>query len=214
MKTPIVVMASGSGTNFEAIADAVRSGRLDAEILAVMSDRPDSAVLEKAARRGIRGLSIPFEKAANIEDARSLHDERILSAVLPLGPRFLVMAGYMRIVSRRLIEAFRSENGYARIVNIHPSLLPAFPGIGGYSQAFRYGAKVAGVSVHLVEEEVDVGPICGQESFSIAGCRSESEVEELGKKIEHRLYPEVLSWVLPEKFEVTKNRRRLCVRPH
>jgi phosphoribosylglycinamide formyltransferase-1 len=133
------------------------------------------------------------------------------------------MAGYMRIVTSKLIESFRSERGYTRVVNIHPSLLPAFPGTGAYAQAYRYGAAVAGATVHLVELEVDSGPICAQVAFPIRELRSEAEVEEKGKVMEQKLYPETLSWVLPERFEIemrsserdlAKASRRLCVRPN
>ena len=109
------------------------------------------------------------------------------------------------------------------MVNIHPSLLPAFPGLNSYAQAYRYGAKVAGVTVHLVEAEVDSGPICAQEAFSIDDCQSEEEVEKRGLAVEHQLFPQVLSWVLPEKFIIErrpllgsseKANGRLCVCPN
>jgi phosphoribosylglycinamide formyltransferase-1 len=213
---PIVVFASGSGSGFESIADAVQAGRLDAEIRALVCDQPSALVLEKARKRGIRTILVPKAQG----ESRASHDERILAEILPLQPRFLVMAGYMRIVSSKLLESFRSERGYARVVNIHPSLLPSFPGVGAYAQAYRYGAKVAGATVHLVELEVDSGPICAQVAFPMDGLRSEAEVEEKGKALEQRLYPETLSWVLPEKFEIESREsaaiaaRRLCVRPY
>src|SRR6185437_4066764 len=126
--------------------------------------------------------------------------QAVLDALSPFAPHFLVMAGYMKVVSSKLIEAFRSERGYSRITNIHPSLLPAFPGVRSYEQAFRYGAHWTGVTVHLVEEAVDTGPICAQEAFGIAKCQSAEEVERLGLEIEHRLYPSTLQWVLMESF--------------
>ncbi|MFL5815075.1 MAG: phosphoribosylglycinamide formyltransferase [Bdellovibrionia bacterium] len=212
---PIVIFASGTGSGFESIADAVQAGRLDAEIRGVVCDQPAARVLEKARNRGIKTILVPKAQG----ESRAAHDERILSEILPLQPRFLVMAGYMRIVSSKLLESFRSERGYARVVNIHPSLLPSFPGVGAYAQAFRYGTKVAGATVHLVELEVDSGPICAQVAFPIDGLRSEAEVEEKGKALEQKLYPETLSWVLPEKFDIelretAKAARRLCVRPY
>jgi len=213
--TPIVVFASGAGSGFESIAKAVEEGRLQAEIRALVCDQPAAGVLERARQRGIRTILVPKAQG----ESRNVHDERILAEILPLQPRFLVMAGYMRIVSSKLLESFRSERGYARVVNIHPSLLPAFPGVGAYAQAYRYGATVAGATVHLVELEVDSGPICAQVAFPIQGLRTEAEVEEKGKALEQKLYPETLSWVLPERFDIevrdfAKASRRLCVRPN
>src|SRR5689334_5953188 len=128
---PIVVFASGTGSGFESIAQAVAEGRLQAEIRALVCDQPAAGVLEKAHKRGIKTILVPKAEG----ETRASHDERILAEILPLQPRFLVMAGYMRIVSSKLLESFRSERGYARVVNIHPSLLPAFPGVGAYAQA-------------------------------------------------------------------------------
>ena len=158
-------------------------------------------------------MPYPSGGGRSIAECRRLHEERLLGELDRLAPRFLVMAGYMRIVTPRLLAAFRSERGYCRVVNIHPSLLPAFPGVGGYAQAFRYGAKVAGATVHLVDEELDSGPILAQAAFSLADCRDEEAVMRLGKRLEQELYPRTLSWVLAEKFEVVKRERRLCVCP-
>lgn len=207
---PIVVLASGRGSNFEAIHRAIQTGGLAAEIGAVVSDRRDAPVLQKAKAAGISALSVLPKPS----EARALHERRILEAIRAFSPRFLVLAGYMRIVTPELIGAFRSERGYSRIVNIHPSLLPAFPGLDGYGQAFRHGAKIAGCTVHLVDTEVDSGPICAQQAFPIVDCASAEEVEKRGLKAEHELYPAALSWILPEKFEVEKREERLCVRPH
>ncbi|MDR3608281.1 MAG: phosphoribosylglycinamide formyltransferase [Oligoflexia bacterium] len=211
--TSFAVLASGTGSNFEAIADAVQSGRLAAKLVGVVSDVPDAGVLAKARLRGITTAVVPREKD------RAAHDRKILQALdaLPGGrPRFLVLAGYMRVMTSTLIQAFRADR-YSRIVNIHPSLLPAFPGVAGYAQAYAHGAKIAGVTVHLVDEGLDSGPICAQGAFSISECESVHEVEDLGKELEHRLYPETLSWILPEKFKLeereTASVRRLCVRP-
>ena len=196
---PIAIFASGRGSNFEAIYSAIEAGRLDAEIRMVVSDKTDAPVLAKAKERGLKAICVERAK-----ESREEHEKKILSALQEARPRFLVMAGYMRILTPTLIEAFRSERGHSRIVNVHPSLLPAFPGVGGYRQAFEYGAMVAGVSVHLVENEVDGGPLCAQEAFSIADCRSAEEVEKRGLAVEHRLFPETLKWILPEAFSLEK----------
>jgi phosphoribosylglycinamide formyltransferase-1 len=216
---PIAVLASGRGSNFDAIHDAISRGELDARIVALVSDQPGAPALAKAEAAGIRPLLVPLpdkSEAASVEARRALHDGRVLEALatLPEKPRFLVMAGYMRVITARLLEAFRSERGYARIVNVHPSLLPAFPGAGSYARAFDHGAKLSGVSVHLVELDVDAGPICAQEAFAIDDCASAEEVERRGIAVEHRLYPRTLSWVLPENFAINPVKGRFCVRPN
>jgi phosphoribosylglycinamide formyltransferase 1 len=211
--TRIAVLASGRGSNFEALVRAVRDGRLDAEIVALVSDRPQAPALEIARTAGIPALAVAPESTGELTERRRRHDERVLEAIAPFAPRFLVMAGYMRIVTPTLIEAFRSERGYARITNIHPSLLPSFPGVESYGQAWKYGAKVAGVTVHLVEESVDSGPVLAQEAFAIADCPDAEAVERRGLAIEHRLYPETLGWALRESFEIEHREGRPCVLP-
>lgn len=218
--TPIAVLASGRGSNFEALLRSVQTGQVPARIVALVSDQAEAPVLAKARAAGIPALVVPGRpsemsatdwKEQPIEQRRREHDRRVLEALAPHAPKWLIMAGYMRMVSPVLIGAFRSERGYVRIVNIHPSLLPAFPGVGSYGQAFRHGAQVAGVTVHLVEEEMDSGPICAQEAFSIRGMKSEEEVEKRGLEIEHRLFPETLKWLLKEQFRIEKREERLCV---
>ncbi len=223
MKTPIAVLASGRGSNFEAILRAVQGGQLDADIRVLVTDNPQAKAIQIAQWAGIAveivepprspqakrdGEPPKTPGASQAEDTQELaarrlqHDEAILRALSRHLPKFLVMAGYMRVVTPRLIEAFRSDRGYSRIVNIHPSLLPAFPGVESYAQAFHHGVKITGATVHLVEEQVDSGPICAQTAFDISACRTQAEVEQRGLSIEHRLYPETLSWILPEAFDI------------
>ena len=214
---PVVILASGRGSNFEALyrqnSENAESGVF--QIQAVLSDQPQALVLKKAEQWGIPALSVPFPEARScmsLTERRLEHGKKILDQLAVFKPRFLILAGYMRILSPIVIEAFRSERGYSRIVNIHPSLLPAFPGVHSYAQAFEYGAKVAGVTIHLVDEGLDLGPVCAQEAFSIADCKSAQEVEKKGLAIEHRLFAKSLSWILPENFKVEKREKgRLCV---
>lgn len=200
-KIGAIVLCSGRGSNFESIAQAAQNGKIPLEILALCSDREQAPVLDRAKRRGIAAYVLNGD--------RTQRETQLLAYCEKLNPRFLVLAGYMRVLSARVIDAFRSESGYSRITNIHPSLLPAFKGLGGYTQAFNQGAKETGVTVHLVEPELDSGPILAQESFSITDCRSALEVEERGLAIEHRLYPETLAWALTEQFRIEGNR---CLR--
>jgi phosphoribosylglycinamide formyltransferase 1 len=203
---PICIFASGRGGNFEAVQNAIRAGKLKAKTVALVCDRPGAPVLEKAKELDVPTLLIPCTKDLTREE----HEKEIVRQLKPYGPKFLVLGGYMRLMTDYLIEEFNSKNGYTRIVNIHPSLLPAFPGQNAYAQAFNYGVKTTGVTVHLVEKAMDSGPICAQESFDISDCRSIEEVEKKGTAIEHRLYPETLNWVLNEQFTMTRG--RVCVR--
>lgn len=188
------VLASGRGSNFEAILRAVQSHKLNIEIALVASNKTDAPVLEKAKQ-----AQIPTY--AGTDYAQALKDH---------GVQFVVLAGFMKILPASFVAAYKSPKGnYSRIVNVHPSLLPAFPGLNGYEQAFRYGSKITGVTIHLVDEQLDHGPICAQKSFSIEGCKTPSDVEKMGLSIEHELYPETLSWVVNEEF-VIEGRR--CVR--
>jgi phosphoribosylglycinamide formyltransferase-1 len=231
--TPIAVLASGRGSNFEAVYKAIQTKKLSAEIVAVVSDQPQAYVLERARGLGLKTIVVPSTRGPKgllsedpkgllsegtpglLSERRRIHEEEILAELLPLGPRFLVLAGYMRIVTPLLIDSFRCDRGYSRMVNIHPSLLPAFPGVHSYAQAFQYGVKWTGATVHLVDYAVDGGPICAQKAFSIADCRSEAEVEERGLAVEHRLLPEALKWILPEKFTLeNRSGGRFCVCPN
>lgn len=214
---PIAVMASGRGSNFEAILSAIRAGTLGAEVRVLISDQAEAQAIKTAQKAGIPVQVISVPSVREISDPgerRKLHDEQVLEALQPFSAQFLVMAGYMRIIGSKLINAFRSPRGYARITNVHPSLLPAFPGIGSYAQAFRFGCQVAGVTVHLTDETVDCGPVCAQEAFSIADLKSETEVEKRGLAIEHQLYPQTLGWILSERFEMEIRQGRRCVRSH
>ncbi|MCM0606850.1 MAG: phosphoribosylglycinamide formyltransferase [Xanthomonadaceae bacterium] len=188
------ILASGRGSNFEAILRAVNAKKLNLEIVLVASNKENAPVLEKAKQ-----ANIPIY--AGQDYALALHNH---------GVEFVILAGFMKILSASFIAAYKSKKGdYSKIVNVHPSLLPAFTGLNGYEQAFNYGSKVAGVTIHLVDEKLDHGPVCAQKSFSIEGCKTPSDVEKIGLAIEHELYPETLSWVINENF-VIEGRR--CVR--
>jgi phosphoribosylglycinamide formyltransferase-1 len=197
----IAVLASGRGSNFEAIAKAIDTGLLQAEIVLVASDRGDALVLEKARSRGLETL---------VQKDQGL----LAQALREKSAEYVVLAGFMRILTAKFIEGFRDPRGFARIVNIHPSLLPAFPGLDSYRQAFEHGAKMAGCTVHFVDAGVDTGPICAQKSFSIVGCADVAEVERQGLTLEHELYPQTLNWILRNAFDVNERGGRLHVQPH
>lgn len=197
----IAVLASGRGSNFSAIAKAVGENRLAAEIVLVGSDRGDALVLEKARDLGLKTL---VEKDQG----------RMAAALRELQVDYVVLAGFMRILKKEFISAFYDDRGFSRIVNIHPSLLPELPGLDSYRRAFEQKLSKTGVTVHFVDAGVDTGPICAQESFSIADCASVEEVEKRGLAIEHALYPQTLRWILANEFEILQQGEKLYVRPH
>ena len=209
MRPKFLVLASGRGSNFDSIHGVWKQSGLPGTLTGVLSDQPKAPVLEKASGLGLRTALVSKEKGETADQ----YGQKLLTKIDEFAPDWLVLAGFMRILPDPVIHAFRSPRGYHRIVNVHPSLLPAFPGVNSYAQAFNYGAKVAGVSVHLVVSEVDQGPICAQEAFTISDLKSAAEVEARGLAVEHRLYPATLRWVLAEQFETVMRGGRICVCP-
>ncbi|PSL25538.1 phosphoribosylglycinamide formyltransferase-1 [Planomicrobium soli] len=181
-KPKIAVFASGNGSNFQAIADAIQEGRLNAEIALVVTDKPEAFVVERARRLGIKSFSfIPAQY-----DSKQLYEEMLKEKLVEHKVEWLILAGFMRLIGPVLLEAF--EN---RIINIHPSVLPAFPGKDAIGQTLASGAERAGVTVHYVDAGMDTGSIISQQSFPVAG-RGREAVEEEIHKLEHELYPATL----------------------
>ena len=182
----LAVFASGSGTNFEAIAAACADGRLDARIALMVCDKPGAAVIERARRFGVESFVF------NPKDYPSKADyERQIAGMLDERKVDLVcLAGYMRIVSDVLLEAYPG-----RIINIHPSLLPAFKGAHAVEDAVRYGVKVYGITIHYVNSDLDGGRIIAQRAFPYEG-DDPAEVHRIGQKIEHELYVETIRQLL------------------
>ncbi|WP_088005741.1 phosphoribosylglycinamide formyltransferase [Indiicoccus explosivorum] len=178
----IAIFASGNGSNFQAIAEAAAAGRLNAEVVLAVTDNPDAHVLERAASMGVDTLALR-PKAFK---SKALYEEAIMEQLQRREVQWLVLAGYMRLVGPVLLDAYPG-----RIVNIHPSLLPAFPGKDAIGQTLASGRREAGVTVHTVDAGMDTGPIIAQRSFLI-GSRNRSEVEEEIHRIEHEMYPSVL----------------------
>ena len=182
----IAVFASGSGTNFEAIAQACADGRLDARVALMVCDKPGAPVIARAERFGIESFVFwpkewPSKAAFESEIVRLLRERNV---------ELVCLAGYMRIVGEVLLEAYKD-----RILNIHPSLLPAFKGAHAVEQAVAYGVKVYGITVHWVNADLDGGRIIAQKAFEYDGSDPE-EVHRIGQKIEHQLYIETIEKVL------------------
>jgi len=175
-----------------AIIDAIRDGRLDAEAAVVISNIESAPGLEKARDRGITTVVIP-RKGRQREE----HDREIISALKSYGVSLVCLAGYMRLLSSFFVHEFENQ-----ILNIHPSLLPAFPGVDAQRQALEAGVKVTGCTVHLVDEQLDHGPIVVQRAVEVLDADT---VESLSARIleqEHQIYPEAIDRVLSKRFRV------------
>jgi len=182
-KVRIAVFASGSGSNFGAIAEACRNGELNAEVVLMVTNKPEAYVVERAEQAGIAIASF----VPNKFDSMDAYEEAILKVLREVDAEWLILAGYMRLVGDTLLAAYPS-----RIVNIHPSLLPSFPGKDAVGQAVAHGVKVTGVTVHLVDEGMDTGPILAQRAVDVVDDSVEKTAEAI-HAIEHGLYKETLN---------------------
>ena len=183
----LAVLLSGRGSNFEALADACARGELPARIVLVLADRADAEGLRKARTRGLPAQL--EERRAG--ETRAAHEGRLASHLDAAGADLVCLAGFMRVLSPSFVTRFER-----RIVNVHPSLLPAFPGLEAQKQALEHGVKVAGATVHLVDAGTDTGPIAGQEAVAVL---PGDDVESLAARVlsaEHRLYPCTLARLL------------------
>jgi phosphoribosylglycinamide formyltransferase-1 len=191
------VLISGRGSNLQALIDAIASGRLDASIAIVISNRNDAAGLDRARAAGIESMVLSHRDFASRDD----YDRALAKELQGRNVALVCLAGFMRLVGSELIEAFPS-----RILNIHPSLLPAFPGLDAQNQAVEHGVKVSGVTVHLVTAELDGGPIVIQRAVPVvAGDTAESLAARILEE-EHRAYPEAIQMILDGGWRVEGRR--------
>ena len=189
----IAVFCSGQGTNLQAILNAIRAGRLRARVGLVLSDRPNAKALERARRAGIEACYVDPRGYSTRADY-----ERDLIALLEARRIELIcLAGFMRVLSAVLVRRFRN-----RILNIHPALLPAFPGAHAIRDALAWGAKVTGVTVHFVDEQVDHGPVILQEAVPIRPGDSEHALLARVHRVEHQLYPRAIQLVLQRRVHI------------
>ena len=190
------ILLSGRGSNFEAIADNVASGQLDAHIAVVISNRTDAAGIESARRRGLNALVIPSKGKAREE-----HDREVVAALRAHQVDLVCLAGYMRLLSPWFVQQFPN-----RILNIHPALLPAFPGLDAQKQAFDYGVKVSGCTVHFVDENLDHGAIILQKVVPVLDSDDEHTLAARILEQEHIAYSEAIGIVLEEKLRIEGRR--------
>ena len=179
----LAVLLSGRGSNFQAIHDAIQNGTLDAQIVCVISNRPDAPGIARARDYGYDAHVIDHKAFAN----RALHEAEVLKVLEAARPDYIALAGYMRLLSATFVERWRN-----RIINIHPSLLPSFPGVDAQAQAIKHGVKISGCTVHFVDENLDAGPIILQRAVEV---RDDDTAESLSARIlveEHRAYVDAL----------------------
>ena len=192
-KIRLAVLASGSGTNLQSIIDQCQSGLLDAEIVLVVSNNPDAGALERATRAGVNNICINHRDFTQRED----FDQAVVSALKAADVELIVLAGFMRIISEVFLQAFPQ-----RIINIHPSLLPAFPGLNVQQKALDYGARFSGCTVHFVDSGVDTGPIIIQ---AVVPIHPEDTEKTLAARIleqEHKIYPQAIQWIAEKRVMI------------
>lgn len=189
----LAILISGNGSNLQAIIDAIEAGRLNAEITAVVSDNPQAHGLSRATRHNLHSRVIDARDYAS----RSDYDEALRHYLESIAPDYIVLAGFMRILTPGFIEAFEH-----RILNIHPSLLPAYKGLNTYQRALDNGETQHGVSIHLVTAELDAGPIILQASYAIEAGDSVEDLQTRGHQLEHSMYPQVLSWLSDNRLTI------------
>ena len=197
----VAVLASGRGSNLQAIIDAIEAGTVQAKIVAVISNKKEAPALERARRHRLSALFVDPKPYANRPDSREAYDRELLDVLRHHDVELVLLAGYMKIVTTVLVEAFAN-----RMMNIHPSLLPSFPGLDVQKKAIEWGCKLAGCTVHFVTEGVDEGPIILQAAVPIL---DEDRPETLAARIleqEHKVYPRAVQLFAEGRLRVEGRR--------
>jgi phosphoribosylglycinamide formyltransferase-1 len=190
------ILLSGRGSNFEAIAENVKRGRLAAEIAVVISNRPEARGVEAARSRGLPSVVLPSKGVPRAE-----YDGRLAAELQRHGVDLICLAGFMRLLSAEFCRAFP-----LRVLNIHPSLLPAFPGLNAQRQALEHGARISGCTVHFVDEQLDSGPIVLQAAVPVLDDDTEDTLAARILVEEHRIYSEAIALVLSERWRIEGRR--------
>ncbi len=196
-KIPLGVLVSGGGTNLQAIIDSCEAGKISAEVRVVISDVPSAYALERAKKHRIAAVAIE----RNRFDSKAAFESEIAKALSKHGVQLVCLAGYMRILGGTLLKAFPN-----RIINIHPALLPSFPGLEAQRQAFDYGVKVSGATVHFVDDQTDHGPIICQRAVEV---REDDTAETLQARIleqEHIIYPKAIQMIAEGRVSIEGRR--------
>ena len=192
-KLRLAVLASGGGTNLQSIIDQSQQGQLDVEICLVISNNPGAGALTRADQAGIKSLCINHREF----DTREEFDQTVIAALQKAGAELIVLAGFMRIISTLFLQAFPQ-----RIINIHPALLPAFPGLHVQQKAIDYGVKFSGCTVHFVDAGVDTGPIIIQAVVPILHGDTEETLAARILEQEHKIYPKAIQWIAEGRVKI------------
>lgn len=198
MSISLAILISGRGSNMKAILEAIAQKNLDARVSVVLSNNPNAAGLEIAKEFGVPTACVPSKGKT-----REQHETEVLAELQKYKVDFVVLAGYMRVLTPHFLGAFKHDDGYFRVINIHPSLLPDFPGASGYEDAFVAGVTESGITVHLVDEHVDHGPILAQARFQREPGDTIETFKARGLALEHQLFPRVLQQVAKEGIKLT-----------
>ncbi len=196
----IVVLASGGGTNLQAILDQLHTGEEGIEVVGVGSDKPGARALERARRAGVETALFPTDEYGD----RAARDQALGDWIEGLEVDLVVLAGYMQLLSSEFVTRFRN-----RVINVHPALLPSFPGIDALQQAIDHGSKITGVTVHFVDEGVDSGPIIMQRPVPIPPSRDWDEAERAIHATEHALLPETIRLIAAGRVRIDETNPRL-----
>lgn len=194
----IGVLISGSGTNLQAILDRIADGSLNAEVVKVISSRPDAYGITRAQDAGVPVVALNRDVYADTQAA----DERIVAELKEAGAQYVVMAGYMRKLTPIVLDAFPDK-----VVNLHPALLPSFKGAHAIEDAFNFGVKVTGITVHFANEDYDKGPIIAQKAVPVAEDDTLDSLEAKIHEAEHALFPEVIQWIAEGRVTVNEDRK-------
>lgn len=196
MAAKLGILGSGNGSNMEAIADACQRGQLPAEVAIVLSDVSDAPILARARERGIQACQIdPGHFRSKLSDEA---EQQIIDTLKAAQIDWVILAGFMRIIKSDFLRAYPE-----RIVNIHPSLLPSFPGLNAPQQALDYGVGVTGTTVHIVDQGIDTGAIIAQEPVRVQSDDTPERLHQRIKETEHQLYPQALSELITGRIQVT-----------
>lgn len=199
IRPKIAVLGSGKGSNFVALADAIAAGDLSAEVAVVVSDVETAGILEHARQRKLRSDYLAPGKYRSKLDETS--EPALIQLLQSAGTEWVVLAGFMRILKGEFLRHFEQ-----RVVNIHPSLLPAFPGLEAWKQALDYGVKQTGCTVHLVDQGIDTGPIIAQEAVPVLSQDTAATLHERIQQAERRLYPAALQQLLTGQIRIEGRR--------
>ncbi len=200
-KLRLAVLASGGGTNLQSIIDRCGQGLLDADICLVISNNPGAGALERATRTGIKTACINHREF----DSREDFDQAVIATLQEAKIELVVLAGFMRIISAPFLRAFPQK-----IINIHPSLLPSFPGLHVQQKALDYGAKISGCTVHFVDDGVDTGPIIVQAVVPIHPDDSEESLAARILEQEHKIYPQAIQWIAEGRIKVVNRQVKIA----